>query len=253
MLIEWVKNQGDPEIEVATKWGYTYVANFNTNATLHEVKDHGIEKLNEQWEVSKQLLPYLTTLQIHSATLETGVLKDEEVLKRLGDIKMEYNLIIGLTTTGDNQAEVMKKAFDISMNGYLLFDEVQLTYNILDQSLLDTFNKINTSGRRIIIKEALANGRIFPNAHYPQYANMYIVLAQMASKYEVGIDAIAIRFCIDSVGPFLVISGASKSQQVKENLKSNDFKLDEDDVLTLKSFKIDPRIYWKERKQLQWS
>lgn len=253
MLIDWVKDQGDHSIEIATKWGYTYVADFNSNATLHEVKDHGIEKLNEQWKESKQLLPYLSTLQIHSATFDTGVLKDEEVLKRLAVIKMENNILMGLTTTGNNQVDVIKKALEISVHGSLLFDEVQVTYNILDQSLLSISNEISTSGIRIIIKEALANGRIFTNANYPQYAAMYLALEKMAKKYEVGVDAVALRFCIDSVSPFIVLSGAAQSRQIQENLKSNEFKLEEDDLMILKSFKIAPGNYWQERKQLHWN
>ena len=65
-------------IEIATKWGYTYTANFDANATVHEVKEHSLSKLNEQWNFSKQLLPYLKVYQIHSATLETGVLENKK-------------------------------------------------------------------------------------------------------------------------------------------------------------------------------
>ena len=48
LLIDWVKQKNDPTIEVATKWGYTYVANFDPAATTHEVKEHSLAKLNEQ-------------------------------------------------------------------------------------------------------------------------------------------------------------------------------------------------------------
>ena len=81
LLLDWVKEKGDDSIEVATKWGYTYVANFNADATQHEVKEHSLSKLNEQWKQSGQLLPYLSTYQIHSATFETGVLENRSVLR----------------------------------------------------------------------------------------------------------------------------------------------------------------------------
>lgn len=75
LMIEWLGSQNNPAIKVAIKWGYTYVANFDPNAKMHEVKSLTLEKLDEQWEISKQLLPYLQYYQKHSATLETGCLK----------------------------------------------------------------------------------------------------------------------------------------------------------------------------------
>jgi aryl-alcohol dehydrogenase-like predicted oxidoreductase len=117
LLIDWLSNKNDKSIQVATKWGYTYVANFNTNATIHEVKDHSISKLNDQWQVSKNLLPFLTTYQIHSATLETGVLYNALVVNQLARLKNEFNIKIGISTTGENQVEVIKKAMDVHVEG----------------------------------------------------------------------------------------------------------------------------------------
>lgn len=252
LLIDWVKKQDDPSIEVATKWGYSYVANFELNAAQHEIKDHSLEQLNEQWQISKQLLPHLSTLQIHSATFDTGVLQDERVLNQLAQIKAAHNLHIGLTTSGDNQVEVVRTALNVMIDDEPLFDVYQITYNMLDQSLSEVVNELKIGGNRIVIKEALANGRIFRNANYPQYVAMYATLELMAAKYKAGVDAIALRFCIDSIEPFMVLSGAGNSIQVEENLKALQFTLEEDDIRALKSFAIDPSGYWNERKKMVW-
>lgn len=253
LLIDWVNDKNDPSIEIATKWGYTYVADFDPNAIVHEVKDHGIGQLNRQWEVSTQLFPNLNTLQIHSATLDTGVLKNELVLKRLVEIKSINNILIGATTTGANQVEVIKHAMDINIDGIPLFDVFQVTYNVLDQSLANISDDLLNSGRRMVIKEALANGRLFPNINYPQHSAMYDALEALAQKYNVGVDAIALRFCVDSINPFIVLSGAVQSSQIKENLRSNSFELEKVDLNLLKSFKQDAYQYWSERKQLTWN
>lgn len=253
LLYDWVKDKKDDSIEVATKWGYTYVADFDPNARTHELKDHSITQLVKQWKVSKKLLPYLSTLQIHSATFDTGVLENEEVLQMLAQIKSEHGILIGLTTTGDNQIEVLKKALEVKVENAPLFEVFQITYNILDQSLLKISDLIKANGNRIVIKEALANGRVFPNPNYPAYKDMYIALGQMANKYSVGIDAIALQFCIQTVDPFMVLSGASEPAQIRENLKSNGFQLLEDDLSKLKSFRINTADYWFERKQLHWN
>lgn len=253
LLLEWVQDKKDPTIEVATKWGYVYVANFDPNATVHEIKDHSLAQLEKQWGVSKKLIPNLSTLQIHSATFDTGVLDNKEVIQQLAKIKSKHNIKIGLTTTGHNQIEVLKKALEIKLGNTPLFEVFQVTYNILDQSLFEVLELIKDAGSRIVIKEALANGRLFPNTNYPEYGDLYILLNQLANKYSVGIDAIALQFCIKRIGPFMVLSGASASNHIKENLKANTFNLSKEDVLKLKSFKISSTEYWSERKQLKWN
>ena len=87
LLLEWLKTKNDNSIKLATKWGYTYVANFDENSEIHEIKEHSLSKLNSQWQVSKKLLPYLSVYQIHSATLETGVLENESILNQLAFLK----------------------------------------------------------------------------------------------------------------------------------------------------------------------
>lgn len=250
LLIDWLKEKNAPAIEVATKWGYTYVANFNAAATEHEVKEHSLGKLTEQWKQSKQLLPYLTTYQIHSATFESGVLENEEVLQKLFELKTQYHLKIGLTTTGNNQAAVLQKALTIQQDGEGLFDVFQCTYNILEQSIFSVLELL--SNKRLIIKEALANGRLFPNKAYPHYSVLYTVLTGLSIKYKVGIDAIALRFCIDSLQPYTVLSGASTVNQLSENSLSLDFSLSTEDLELLKSYTVLSDAYWNERKQLSW-
>ena len=253
LLLEWLKDKQDDTIEIATKWGYTYTANFNPNAKVHEVKEHSLGKLKEQWQVSKQFLPRLKVYQIHSATNESGVLQNVEVLNYLYQLKIENHIKIGLTTTGNNQAEILKKALDISVNGQSLFDAFQVTYNVLDQSLLDMFSKSKFQDKAIIVKEALANGRLFRNKNYPNYNELYNVTEAIAKKYQVGVDAVLLRFCVQTIPKGIVLSGASNRYEISENLKMTKIKLSSEEIDRLKQFRIDPKPYWDERKQLVWN
>ena len=253
LLIEWLTTKNDKSIKVATKWGYTYTANFDKNATVHEVKEHSISKLKEQWQVSKKLLPFLTTYQIHSATLETGVLENESVLNELAYLKSEFNLKMGISTTGENQVEVIKKALDVVVEGKSLFDTFQSTYNILDQSILSIADTLKDEGKKLILKETLANGRVFRNSNYPKYADFYNGLESLSKKYGVGVDAIALQFCTKTIPESMVLSGASTVTQLQENLKEELFVLTEDELNQLKSFEVKPTWYWNERKELQWN
>lgn len=253
LLIHWIKEKNDVSLTVSTKWGYTYVANFDPNATEHEVKDHSLRKLNEQWEVSKALLPHLKLYQIHSATFKSGVLKNAEVLNRLHELKQEFGLTIGLTITGSNQVEVLKEALKIEVGSERLFQSVQFTFNLLDQSVTAMKNELQQLDGPILIKEVLANGRLIPNDEYQGYRPLYNQMNQLAKKYEVGPDAVALRFAMDSFKNALVLSGANNKAHLKANMKADMFSLAADEMDGLRSFAINPEAYWNERKELQWN
>ncbi|MDQ8143740.1 aldo/keto reductase [Chryseobacterium sp. CFS15] len=251
LLASWLQKKNDPKIVVSTKWGYTYVANFDPNAKVHEVKEHSLEKLNQQWTFSQTLLPNLKIYQIHSATLDTGVLDNHAILHRLHQLKKEHSLLIGLTTTGSNQLEVLQKAIEITVDGEALFGSYQSTFNILDTSVLKIKDQLQQP--QLIIKEALANGRLIPNGHYPRYENLYALLMVLAKKYNVGTDAIAMRFCMDHFPNAQVLSGANNKAHLQANLRANDFKLTTEEIDQLYQHSIAATDYWNERKKLEWN
>ncbi|MUU77477.1 aldo/keto reductase [Winogradskyella endarachnes] len=252
LLIGWLKQKNDPTIKVSTKWGYTYVANFKPDATVHEVKEHSLKKLNEQWEKSKLLLPNLALYQIHSATLDTGVLDNLDVLKRLHHIKKSHHITIGLSTTGHNQTEILEKALTVEVENEPLFQSYQSTFNILDQSIAQYKNKLQKLSGSFIIKEALANGRLIPNSNYFNYKNLYTFISQLADKYKVGADAIALNYCASVFPEAIVLSGVNNSHHLDANLKVVEFSLTTSELEQLSAFRISSNKYWQERKQLKW-
>ena len=253
-LLEWHTSRQHKDVNLSTKFGYTYIANWEVGFSgKHEIKEHSLNKLNEQWEVSKALLPNLKIYQIHSATLDSGVLQNKDVLSRLHELKKENHLKIGITSSGTAQVKIIEEAQNIVLDDEDLFDSYQVTFNIFEQSCFDISKQLIDKGKTIIIKEALANGRVFRNSNFPEYKSVYDYLEQLSNKYAVGIDAIAIRFIIDVLEPSIVLSGGSNSIQIEQNLKALDFKLDHKDVLKLKSFAVSPNNYWKERSDLKWN
>lgn len=253
LLASWIKEKNDPEIQAATKWGYTYVANFDPNAIQHEVKEHSLTKLNEQWEASKKLLPWLKIYQIHSATFDTGVLENREIHHRLAEIRDEFDVEIGLSASGVDQVAIVQAALAIEVGGKALFEAFQLTYNIFDQSISELAEHIHTKNKKLIIKEALANGRIFPNKQYPHYTAHYELLNSLAKKHQTGVDAIALRFCMDSLQPFQVLSGAARTDHIAANLKAQNFQLTEEEIAAFRTLIVEPYTYWTERNALSWN
>ncbi len=253
-LQQWYRKNPYKDLLFSTKWGYTYVANWNLGyKEPHEVKEHSLKKLQEQWSVSKQLLPALKVYQIHSATFESGVLENTEVLHELYRIKKETGLKMGVSTSGARQTELLEYASQISIENKPLFDSFQVTFNMLETSTRKVLRELIQTGRIVIVKEALANGRIFRNAHYKHYGNLYTYLELLSKKYQVSVDAIALRFIIDDLQPEIVLSGASSMNQLSENLKALNFELEDQELTSLKNFAVDSKFYWNERKHLQWN
>ncbi len=253
-LEAWNATNKHPDVVLGTKWGYTYVANWELGYNgQHEVKEHSIEKLLEQWQVSKKMLSKLKYYQVHSATFESGILDNEAVLNQLYNIKKETGLQIGITTSGANQKEVIAEGLRVKVQGELLFDSYQVTYNIFEQSTFSVLNDALQHGKKVIVKEALANGRVFQNEKFHHNQASYKKMQQLSEKYHVGIDAVALRFVMDSFQPTYVLSGASNISQLQQNLKALTFKLTEQELYFLKTLKVPAESYWKERSLLSWN
>ncbi|CAM3309525.1 aldo/keto reductase [Zobellia roscoffensis] len=252
-LKDWNESRNHTDVVLGTKWGYTYVANWQLGYEgAHEVKEHSLAKLTEQWEVSQYLLPALEYYQIHSATFESGVLQNKPVLEKLLEIKRTTGLKIGISTSGPNQNEVIENALQIRINREVVFDSFQVTFNILEQATLPVLREVQLQGKKLIIKEALANGRVFPNTKYPQYQSLYIKLQALAERHQVGMDAIALRFVIDGLQPDYVLSGAADIMQLEQNLKANNFTLNKEELEQLRAEKVNSKAYWAERSKLSW-
>lgn len=253
-LQEWNDSRGHPDIALGTKWGYTYMANWELGyAGKHEIKEHSLEKLLEQWQHSKALLPNLKYYQVHSATFDSRILENEAVLNHLYQLKKSKGLTIGITTSGVNQKAVVTAALNIKIENELLFDSFQVTYNVFEQDPFNVLKQVLLQGKEVIVKEALANGRVFPNEKFDNYKKAYQVLNQLSKKYKVAIDAVALRFVIDNLHPTYVLSGASNSLQLKQNLKALTFKLSSSDLELLRSLSCSSAVYWNERNQLNWN
>jgi aryl-alcohol dehydrogenase-like predicted oxidoreductase len=112
---------------------------------------------------------------------------------------------------------------------------------------------LTEQGKKVIIKEALANGRLFRNSNYNHYKELYNTLEKLAKKHNIGTDAIALKFCQQSLQKSIVLSGASNSEHLESNLKMKTISLSQEELRALKKYRIDANNYWQERKQLAWN
>ena len=140
---------------VSSKWGYRYTAGWRVDAAEHEVKDLSAEHLRAQWQETRELLgERLRVYQIHSATLDSGVLDDAAVRREL-DVLRGEDVRIGLTVTGAEQAATIERALEVGG-----FDTVQATWNLHERSAEDALARAHAAGLQVLVKEGLANGRL---------------------------------------------------------------------------------------------
>jgi aryl-alcohol dehydrogenase-like predicted oxidoreductase len=237
-LGSWLRSRDPAGVFVASKWGYTYTADWRIDASEHEVKDLSVATLRRQLaETREHLGAWLRLYQIHSATIESGVLADREVLAELAALR-EAGVAIGLTATGARQAETIEAAIATGA-----FDAVQATWNLHERSAGDALARAHAAGMRAVVKEAVANGRLTGRAAPP-------ALAAAAAEQGTTPDALAIAAALAQPWSDVVLSGASTETMLDSNLAARELDVAPDLLIELAE---PPDEYWATRSELSWN
>ena len=242
-LSDWLhrRNLSPDSVFVASKWGYTYTADWRIDADKHEVKDHSAATFRRQIAESRALLgKHLHLYQIHSATLESDVLEDGEVLRELRSLR-DSGVQVGLSVTGPRQADTVRKALGLD-----LFDAIQATWNLLERSAGDTLAEAKAAGLRVIVKEALANGRLTARAPIGP-------LEEQATRLGCTMDALALAGVLARPWVDVVLSGATTAEQLRSNLAAAEVRWDADCERALAGIVEEPGAYWRGRAGMAWN
>jgi aryl-alcohol dehydrogenase-like predicted oxidoreductase len=232
-------------ITIGSKWGYTYTGGWQMDAPVHETKRLTADTLRRQWAESRALLgARLRLYQIHSATLESGVLDDRAVLDELMAIRAE-GVAIGLTVTGPQQADTIRRALEVAVDGVNPFSSVQATWNLLERSAAPALAAAHAAGWRIIVKEVLANGRL-TNAHADAST---AALVDHAAALGTTLDALAVAAALSQPWTTTVLSGAVTEAQLESHLSARALL----PLAPLPGIAELPDAYWHRRATLAWS
>jgi aryl-alcohol dehydrogenase-like predicted oxidoreductase len=232
---------------IGSKWGYRYVGDWRLDATVHEVKDHSLPAFRRQLAESRAILgDRLKLYQVHSATLESGVLEDREVLAGLADLAAD-GITVGLTVSGPRQRNVVRRALDVRLDGRNPFTSVQATWNVLERSVEPALVEAHDAGWGVIVKEALANGRLArPDACPP-------AVAAIAARHAVQPDAVAIAAILERPWADVILSGAATVDELRSNLTAPGIELARDELDALAALEEPADDYWMARSRLAWS
>lgn len=255
-LGQWLRDRSiaPGDVAVGSKWGYTYTADWRVDADVHEVKDHSLEVFERQWpETEERLGGHLDLYQIHSATLKTGVLDDPDVMSALVRLKETEGIAIGLSLSGPRQADTLGRALEVTVDGTRVFDAVQATWNILEPSAGPMLQAASEAGLGVIVKEALANGRLTPRNDRPAFADTYAILNEQAERLDTTVDAFALAAVIAQPWSDIVLSGAATISQLRSNLQAPQLDWDDEAGGVIRRMAENPAQYWETRSNLSWN
>jgi aryl-alcohol dehydrogenase-like predicted oxidoreductase len=242
-LGSWLRARGlgASEVTVGSKWGYTYTADWRVDADVHEVKDLSVDTLRRQVAESRSFLgSNLRLCQVHSATIESGVLEDAVVRDELARLRAG-GLSIGFTATGPRQRDTIELA--VQAGG---FDTVQATWNLLEPSAGPALAAAHEAGLGVIVKEAVANGRLTVRGDVP-------LLLDAARQIDATPDALALAWVLAQPWVDVVLSGAATAEMLASNLAALRVEADEELLERLGALREDPETYWETRSALSWN
>ncbi|MFC8518828.1 aldo/keto reductase [Streptomyces sp. NPDC057257] len=245
-LADWLSARPDiDDIVVGSKWGYTYTAGWTTDAEKHEVKNHSLGTYERQRAETAAILgERLDLYQIHSVTPGSPALTDKELHARLAEAAAQ-GTTIGFSTSGPAQAEAIRAALAVTVDGEPLFRTVQSTYNVLETSAAPALAEAHDAGLTVIVKEGMANGRL-ADPYAPE------ALKAVAAETSLGCDAVALALILRRPWAGVVLSGAATVTQLASNLHAAVVDLNEDQLNRLAELVEDPQEYWTRRSSLPW-
>jgi aryl-alcohol dehydrogenase-like predicted oxidoreductase len=235
----------DGALTIGSKWGYTYTGAWQLDPPAHEVKRLAVDTLQWQSAESRAVLGRrLSLYQAHSVTVESGVLDDRAIVAELTRLRTQ-GLHIGLSVTGPRQAAAIRRAIEVDVDGVPLFESVQATWNLLEPSAGPALEEACGAGLGVIVKEALANGRLTNRHAGPALGP----LRAHADAAATTIDTLAMAAALAQPWASVVLSGAVTCGQLEGHLAALDIG---DDVIP-RPLPEDPEVYWRTRKAIGWN
>ena len=150
---------------------------------------------------------------------------------------------IGLTTSGTHQSDAIRTALDVTVDGRRLFDTVQTTWNLLEPSAGAALAEASEAGLGVIVKEALANGRLTTRDQ--------AAIGLLLPNPEHTADALAIAAVLAQPWVDVVLSGATTADQLASNMTA--LTVDPAAIADLPDISEKPEDYWAHRTTMVWT
>jgi aryl-alcohol dehydrogenase-like predicted oxidoreductase len=241
-LAGWLDDRRPRGLTVSSKWGYAYVGGWRLDADVHEVKQHDLTRFGEQIQETRRLLgDHLDLYQVHSLTADSPLFEDEGLKHALA----AEGVRLGFSTSGPAQADTVRRALELEVDGRRLFTAVQSTWNLLEPSVGPALAEAKDGGAHVIVKEGLANGRLAVDPPEP--------VRRAGADHGTTADAVALAAVLAQPWADTVLSGAASVAQLTSNLQATTITLNRDEMDEFGSLAVPPGEYWKDRAALPWN
>jgi len=251
-LAAWLAEHPEAgDVVVGSKWGYRYVGDWRMDAEVHEVKDHGVAAFTTQLAQTRALLgDRLRIYHVHSATLDSGALTDAALHRALAGVR-DRGVRIGVSTSGPRQADAVRRALEVRVGGEPLFTSVQSTWNVLETSVGPALADAAEAGATVIVKEAVANGRLAPGG--ADGTPGALAAARLAAELSVGVDQLAVAAALAQPWAWRVLSGAVTVDQLRSNAAAAALTVPPGVLAELTTLAEPAPDYWAARSRRPWS
>ncbi|MFH8369301.1 aldo/keto reductase [Streptomyces sp. NPDC018031] len=247
-LADWLRARRPVprDLFIASKWGYAYTGDWALTARVHEVKDHGLTAFLRQRDETRALLgDDLDLYRVHSLTPDSPALTDPALHRALAAFAAQ-GVRIGFSTSGPRQADTIRAALEITVDGLPLFTSVQATWNPLDPSAGAALADAHRAGCLVVVKEGLGNGRL-TGQEAPG------VLRRIAGELGTGTDAVALAAAFHQPWADVVLSGAATEAQLVSNAEAPAVRLSERHLAALGDLAEPAEAYWRTRAGRAWT
>lgn len=256
-VASWLKQRGieSGQVTIASKWGYTYTAGWQTSAAQHEVKDHSLATFIRQLaESTERLGRHLSLYQIHSVTAESKTLDDDALIDAIARLR-EKGIRPGLTVSGPGQDIAIRRSIEVRRDGRRVFDSVQATWNLFERGAEPALNEAHDAGMKVVVKEALANGRLTDANRESGTALSPLVsrIGKIAEDRRTSLEMLALAAALARPWADYVLSGAATVGQIQSNVGALGFGYDDELEDQLRGLSISSAEYWRARGTFSWN
>jgi len=251
-LAGWLADRGHRDVVVGSKWGYRYTGQWRLDG-VQEVKEPSLAMFTSQLAETRAYLGgALALYQVHSLTEDSTALGDGALLAALARLR-DDGIMVGLSTSGPRQADTLRRALEVTVGQVPLFSATEVTWNLLEPSVAAAAAEAAQAGWAVLIKEALANGRLAPGGDAARPGSL---LAKAAATAGMTADAVAIGAALAQPWATLVLSGAVSAAQLQANLAA--LRADGEPESSLhraltEQLAENPAAYWSQRSARPWS
>jgi aryl-alcohol dehydrogenase-like predicted oxidoreductase len=256
-VASWLRTRkiAPSDVVVASKWGYTYTADWSTSAQQHEIKDHSLDAFERQFAESYERLgPYLSLYQIHSVTADGKTLEDDALIDAIARLR-ERGIRAGLSVSGAGQDVAIRRALAVHRDGKRVFDSVQATWNLLERGAESALHEAHDAGMKVVVKESLANGRLTHENRNDDdvFSPRLAKIRALAESRGTTIEKLALAAALARPWADIVLTGAATVEQIHSSVAAVEVDYDAELDEQIRPLSIASEDYWRARSSFRWN